>query len=54
MKYDRIDGSLFVRNRKRFTSKMEGKSVAIFNSNDIFPVSADSTLPFQQHRDIFF
>jgi len=53
MKYDRIDGSLFVRNRKRFTSKMEGKSVAIFNSNDIFPVSADSTLPFQQHRDIF-
>ena len=53
MKYDRIDGSLFVRNRKRFTSKMEGKSVAIFNSNDIFSVSADSTLPFQQHRDIF-
>ena len=53
MKYDRIDSSLFVRNRKRFTSKIEGKSVAIFNSNDIFPISADSTMPFQQHRDIF-
>jgi hypothetical protein len=24
-----------------------------FNSNDIYPVSADSTLPFAQHRDIF-
>ena len=32
---------------------MEGKALAIFNSNDIFPISADSTMPFQQHRDIF-
>jgi Xaa-Pro aminopeptidase len=24
----------------------------VFNSNDIFPISADSTMPFQQHRDI--
>lgn len=33
-------------------SQMEGKSLAVFNSNDIFPISADSTMPFQQHRDI--
>lgn len=33
---------------------MKPKSVAIFNSNDIYPVSADSTLPFAQHRDIFY
>ncbi len=33
---------------------MEKKSVAVFNSNDIYPVSADSTLPFKQHRDIFY
>jgi Xaa-Pro aminopeptidase len=26
----------------------------VFNSNDIYPVSADSTLPFAQHRDIFY
>jgi len=32
---------------------MEGSSLAVFNSNDIYPVSADSTMPFQQHRDIF-
>ena len=53
MKYDRIDSSLFIRNRKRFTANMQKKSVAVFNSNDIFPISADSTMTFQQHRDIF-
>ncbi len=34
--------------------RMEPKSIAVFNSNDIYPISADSTLPFQQHRDIFY
>ena len=33
---------------------MAPKSLAIFNSNDIYPISADSTMPFQQHRDIFY
>jgi Xaa-Pro aminopeptidase len=31
---------------------MVDKTLAVFNSNDIFPISADSTMPFQQHRDI--
>ena len=35
-------------------SKMKKNSIAFFNSNDIYPVSADSTLPFEQHRDIFY
>lgn len=52
MKYDQISKDLFIFNRKRFAEKMEGHSVAIFNSNDIYPISADSTMPFQQHRDI--
>lgn len=34
--------------------QMVPKSLAVFNSNDIYPISADSTLPFQQHRDIFY
>lgn len=34
--------------------QMRPKSIAVFNSNDIYPVSADSTLPFKQHRDIFY
>lgn len=54
MKYDLIDSALFTENRKKFTSKIAAKSLAIFNSNDIFPISADSTMPFQQHRDIFY
>lgn len=35
-------------------AKMLPKSIAIFNSNDIYPISADSTMPFEQHRDIFY
>lgn len=54
MKYDRIDKKLFIMNRKNFISEMNQLSLAVFNSNDIFPISADSTMPFQQHRDIFF
>lgn len=33
---------------------MDDRSLAVFNSNDIYPISADSTFPFQQHRDILF
>ena len=54
MKYHPIDRNLFVKNRAKFTSQMKGNSVAVFNSNDIYPVSADSTLPFAQHRDILY
>ena len=54
MKYQKIDRKLFIRNRKNFTAKMKPNSLAVFNSNDIYPISADSTLPFEQHRDIFY
>ncbi|SHG87302.1 aminopeptidase P family protein [Winogradskyella jejuensis] len=54
MKYDLIDRQLFIKNRKNFMAAMTPNSLAVFNSNDIYPVSADSTLPFAQHRDIFY
>ena len=54
MKYFPIDSRLFVKNRAKFTGKMKPNSMAIFNSNDIYPISADSTLPFAQQRDIFY
>ncbi|MGC1203656.1 MAG: aminopeptidase P family protein [Flavobacteriaceae bacterium] len=54
MKYLPIDNKLFVKNRQGFASKMKPKSLAVFNSNDIYPISADSTMPFEQHRDIFY
>ena len=43
MKYDKIDKTLFIKNRNNFKSKLDPKSVAFFNSNDIYPISADST-----------
>ncbi|REE27886.1 Xaa-Pro aminopeptidase [Winogradskyella pacifica] len=54
MKYDLIDKQLFIKNRKNFMAQMKSSSLAVFNSNDIYPISADSTLPFAQHRDIFY
>lgn len=54
MKYDVLPNSLFVKNRKKFTAQMRPKSIAVFNSNDIYPISADSTMPFEQHSDIFY
>ncbi|UTW68047.1 aminopeptidase P family protein [bacterium SCSIO 12643] len=54
MKYHQIDAALFVANRKDYIAHLKPKSLAIFNSNDIYPISADSTIPFKQHRDIFY
>jgi Xaa-Pro aminopeptidase len=54
MKYLPIDRQLFIENRAKFAKKMAPNSMAIFNSNDIYPISADSTLPFAQHRDILY
>ncbi len=52
MKYNKIDSSLYIHNRKNFINKMNKGALAVFNSNDIYTTSADSTLPFVQHRDI--
>lgn len=54
MKYDRIDSALYIKNRKKFVERMHSNTLAVFNSNDIYPISADSTMPFQQHRDILY
>jgi len=54
MKYLPIDRNLYIKNRAKFTAQMKPNSLAVFNSNDIYPISADSTMPFQQHRDILY
>jgi len=54
MKYKQISSQLFIKNRKKFMVKMKPSSIAVFNSNDIYPISADATLNFEQHRDIFY
>ncbi|TYA60077.1 aminopeptidase P family protein [Formosa maritima] len=54
MKYHLINNKLFIKNRKNFTAKMKPNSLAVFNSNDIYPIGADSTMPFEQNRDLFY
>ncbi len=54
MKYSPIDKSLFITNRTRLTEKIKPKSIAVFNSNDIMPTSADGTHPFVQNTDLFY
>ena len=54
MKYKPISNSFYKKTRKAFYESNEIKSLAVFNSNDIYPISADSTIPFHQHRDIFY
>src|SRR5687768_17031083 len=54
MKYLPIDKSLFIENRKRFSAHLLPGSLAVFNSNDIMPTSADGTMAFKQSSDIFY
>ena len=54
MKYNPLSSNLYSKNRKNFMTAMQANGLAIFNSNDIYPISADSTLSFEQHRDIFY
>lgn len=54
MRYNPLDKQLFIENRKNFASHMKPNAVAAFNSNDIYPIGADSTIPFQQDRNIYY
>ena len=54
MKYLPIDQKLFIQNRKRFVKQLEKKSIAVFNSNDIMPTSADGSHGFIQQTDLFY
>ena len=54
MKYKPLSKSFYQNTRKSFMAEMEPNSLAIFNSNDIYPISADSVMPFEQHRDLFY
>ena len=54
MKYHTINNQLFIKNRAKFTAQMKSKSLAIFNSNDLFTTGADSTIPFEQSSDLLY
>ena len=54
MRYEPIKSDLFIQNRKNFMRQMLPSSLAVFNSNDTYPIGADSTIPFQQDRNIYY
>jgi Xaa-Pro aminopeptidase len=54
MRYQKLSKDLYIVNRKKFAGKMNAGGLAIFNSNDIMPTSADGSMPFKQATDIFY
>jgi Xaa-Pro aminopeptidase len=54
MKYLPLNPEIFIQNRKKFTTKMEKNSIAIFNSNDEIPTNGDALYPFVQNSDLFW
>ena len=54
MKYLPIDKHLFIQNRERFVRHLKNNAIAVFNSNDVMPTSADGIFPFIQQTDIFY
>ncbi len=54
MRYRPIQSSLFAGNRTRLKNQLKPNSIAIFNSNDIMPTSADGIHSFVQNTDLFY
>lgn len=54
MKYPPINSKLFIENRARFVNQLERESIAIFNSADTPPLSADGSGRFVQNSDLFY
>ncbi len=54
MKYLPIAADLFIQNRRRLVERLKPNSIAVFNSNDIMPTSADGTHTFIQQTDLFY
>ncbi|MEY2938187.1 MAG: hypothetical protein RL062_776 [Bacteroidota bacterium] len=54
MKYQQLPASFYKGARERLAAQLPQGGVAVFFSNDIYPTSADGTLPFKQASDIFY
>jgi Xaa-Pro aminopeptidase len=54
MKYLPLNKEIFIKNRQRFTSRMEKNSIAIFVSNDEVPSNADALYHFKQNSDVIW
>ncbi|WP_103069492.1 aminopeptidase P family protein [Aquimarina sediminis] len=54
MRYETIPSTLFITNRRKFTSMMEKNTIAIISSNDIKHTNADDVMGFAQNNDLFY
>lgn len=54
MKYHPLNPQIFIQNRQRFANAMLPNSIAIFVSNDEWPMNGDALHPFKQNSDLFW
>jgi len=54
MKYLPLDPNIFIHNRSRFTRLMQPGSIAVFVSNDEWPMNGDALHHFKQNSDLFW
>lgn len=54
MKYLPLSPELFIENRKRFTSRLQKNTIAIFVSNDEVASNGDAIYHFKQNSDLFW
>jgi Xaa-Pro aminopeptidase len=54
MKYTALDPQIFIQNRKRFVSKMQKNSIAIFVSNDEYSTNGDALHDFKQNTELYW
>lgn len=54
MKYLPLDANIFIANRERFVNAMVPNSIAIFVSNDEWPMNGDALHKFKQNSNLFW
>ena len=54
MKYTALDPQIFIQNRKRFVSKMQKNSIAIFVSNDEYSTNGDALHDYKQNTELYW
>lgn len=54
MKYDRLESTLFDKNRKKLIKFIHSNSLVIVHSNDQMPRNGDQYFPFRQNSDLFY
>ncbi|MFO7707384.1 MAG: aminopeptidase P N-terminal domain-containing protein [Desulfobacterales bacterium] len=54
MRYPPIDPALFIENRRKVSRLLKPGHIAVLNSSDVMPKSADGSHPFVQQTDLFY